>query len=406
VTAAHPALPLLIRQRGSVNAAPDITVVSFNGAYQNSVADLETFVHDLVQTPYWTEVTAQYGVGTATVEAPIRLAEPAPGFATGLDIRAWLANKIQAGAPGFAGAGQSSFFVLLYPRTSTIVYEGLQNCQGFGGYHASTTATIAGQPVYTPFAVIPECGPVDGGSLSYLELATTAASHELVEGVTDPFGDHAGRAPPYPGYFGLRKASSNIDPYFAWSPGSGHQGVFDEAADMCNNFDTSYYYPTGFRFMVQRSWSNANALVGKDPCAPAEAGPYFLAQPVFDPNFAVDEAMMPPLYLPSVVLSGGQVDTQGIRLALGEHGPVPLILWSEAPVGDWVVSVTDPTAPRGTVSPYLQFSLDRDHGNNGDTLMLTITVTATDARYLGHPFEVTSSNGLVAHSTYGWVANP
>jgi hypothetical protein len=54
--------------------------------------------------------------------------------------------------------------------------------------------------------------------------------------------------------------------------------------------------------MVQRSWSNAAARAGRDPCAPYHPSEryYFAAVPVFDPDFQTNEAANPPLYLPTV----------------------------------------------------------------------------------------------------------
>src|SRR5262249_37620657 len=151
---------------------------------------------------------------------------------------------------------------------------------------------VNGQPVMVPFIVTLECFPdTDAGTLTTLQDKTTAnASHELVEAVTDPEGFVA------PAYTGTDVA------YTAWGLAILGLPASLERADMCGLFGSSYFKPAGFPYMVQRAWSNANVMAGKDPCAPYHTGElsYFLAQPVFDQDFAVHEAQSPPSYLPTV----------------------------------------------------------------------------------------------------------
>ncbi len=413
VTAAHPRLPVVQEERGTPLMNPRVTSVTFAGStYEDAISDLDAFVSGVVPQPFWAAATAEYGIGTTTVEPPQHLAEAAPGVATADDIRAWLAAKIQSGAPGFADATGDSLFVVYYPISTTLELSNLTSCTGFGGYHDSAPVALEGGTIYPAFAAVPEC-PVSGTGViaTLLENTTSAAVHEMVEAVTDPHADHLGGSPPYPGYAGTAKGSWSFDQYAAWSISLfGYYGYI-ELADMCADFDDSYFTPTGFPYMVQRSWSNQAALAGRDPCVPytPSAGPYFLAQPVFDPAFATDEVPVPPIVVPLV---GFQVQigdaavpdqTQGLHIAPGTSATLPIVLWSEAPVADWAVSVIDPF--NSPLSPYLSMSLDKSTGNNGDVLHLTIEVKAVDATFGGHPFWVVSNDGTHQHVSMGFVSS-
>jgi hypothetical protein len=415
-TAAHPRMPLIVQQRGSVAAAPVITPITFASTYVNAVSDFDAFVQQIVTQPFWPATTAEYGVGKTTVQPPVHLGEAAPASITSSDIDAWLAAKIESGAAGFADATDDSLFVVYYPSSTTITRSGLKMCTGFGGYHEDVTATISGKTVHPMIAVLPECVTPAGsppGTPTTLEQLTTSVSHEMVEAVTDPYVLHFGGSPPYPAFIGTSKGTATFDPYIAWT--FAIHGTWSplETADICEKQSSSYFTPSGFPYQVQRTWSNANATAGRDPCAPlrTDQGPYFLAQPVFDPSFATNEAMDPPVYLPAVnftapeVTPGAKPQTQGIHIAVGEKGTLPLVLWSVADTPSWDVTVADAIVPPGFPSSYLRFSLDRSSGANGDTLLLTIEVLALDATRGGRPFIVRSTRGAEQHVTYGFVSS-
>jgi hypothetical protein len=408
VEAPHPRMPILVDQSGPVNAAPVITEVTFSSTYTNNVSDLDAFMTGLWALPYWSAATSEYGVAAPTVKNAQHLAEAAPGNTTDAAIKTWLANKIQTGATGFTNASNNSLFVLFYPSTTTISKgAGSKSCQAFGGYHGSTTVTVGGNTIYPTYAVIPECvASVDaGGAQATLDETTAAASHEMVEAVTDPYVDR--QTTPISAWVGTTTFASSVDPYAAWPYGIvGSYGLLEDG-DMCESFGSSFFTPTGFAYMVQRTWSNAAVRAGKDPCAPYHTGEtaYFLAQPVFDPNFAADEAMSPPVYLPQVSFAGGSGTTQGVSIAVGSSATVPLILWSDAPVAaPWTVTARDVSDPTGATT-YLTLALDKSTGNNGDTIHLTITVNSADTNIGGEAFVVTSTDGVLRHSTYGYVGN-
>jgi hypothetical protein len=422
VTAAHPTLPIVENLGGPVLTNMVATAVTFGDTYTNKVSDLDAFIDTVGSQPWWSATTSQYAVNAFTTAPPIQLTELAGTVLSDSEIQTWLANKVQTGAPGFADATSSDLFVLFYASTTTIFdgssasedAGGAQSCVAFGAYHSAAPVTSEdGGAFYLSYAVVPECVPtaaeLDAGATPLLSETTLAASHEMVEAATDPEPDQA------PAWLGTITAIEDrlyTDPWAAWSMSIlGSWGEL-ELADMCEGFASSLLNPPGFAYTVQRTWSNAAVRsLSMDPCAPYQNGEvaYFLAQPVFDPNFAQDEAAIPPVYLPEVTFTnpyGIITRTQGVTIPVGQSATIPLVLWSQAPIADpWTVDVYDPfVGPPPAVSPNLTFSLDKTTGNNGDVLHLTITSVAVDATFGGHPFVVRSYDGVLHHSTFGFVS--
>jgi hypothetical protein len=102
---------------------------------------------------------------------------------------------------------------------------------------------------------------------------------------------------------------------------------------------------------------------------------------------------------------GKALITQGVVIPLGTSKAVPVALFSEARIADWKVSAHD--LPRTTpppATPNLSFAWDRTSGNNGDVLNLSITVNAVDPAVGGNVFSISSTDGVLTHSVYGYVA--
>jgi hypothetical protein len=117
---------------------------------------------------------------------------------------------------------------------------------------------------------------------------------------------------------------------------------------------SAFYKDANLGYVVQRTWSNMNAAAGHDPCVPSIATPYVAAYPTFNGMFG-----------PIVPLNG--MTTIAVKLA--SDGPTN---------GPWNVKAIDYSAERGGQQK-LQLSLAPSSGKNGDTLMLTVKVLATDA---------------------------
>src|SRR5207249_3243673 len=99
-----------------------------------------------------------------------------------------------------------------------------------------------------PYAVVPACSS-GANALAYVEVG---ASHELIEAATDPL-------PLTDPEWAL------IDPANPWTVLAG------EVADFCEI--VSYVQDSGY--VLQRSWSNAAARAGTDPCVPAPSRPFY-----------------------------------------------------------------------------------------------------------------------------------
>jgi len=74
----------------------------------------------------------------------------------------------------------------------------------------------------------------------------------------------------------------------------------------------------------------------------------------------------------TVVALGQSVHTQGVKLSAGQSKTIELDLYSDAPTAPWTVSALDVTSAFFGGQTALSFSFDKNTGQNGDKLMLTI----------------------------------
>lgn len=344
-------MPRATSSGGPVVAAPRVVPVFFPG--DELQGRLEEFLHALEGSAFWTAATQEYGVGALTV-APSVVAPSPPS--TDDELRAWLAARPEA--------GPQSIFAVFYPASTPLEVHGKKSCQAFDGYH------LAGGSPEKPavYAVISRCKSGAAG----FDAVTAAASHELVEAATDPFYES--------------------DPAFA-SADADH-GVWTlatvgEVSDLCELEPQAQSRALG-PFMVQRSWSNAAAAAGHDPCVPAPDGPYFNALPVLDQEVLIDAG-------------GGNLSTKGIRIPVGEERTIDIALFSDGPAEDWRVQARDTSALFGGAKE-LDLTLDRDTGHNGDVLHLKIR-PKIPGRFGGSVLVVTSAQGSTRHVALAFVAN-
>lgn len=358
-------MPQVIDFGGPVMNAPVFQSISFSGY------DQVTQMDDLVATigtgggGYWKGAVGEYGVGTPSVQPPVHLAEAAPTSIDDSAIQTWLQGKVAAGG-GFMAPSANALYVISYPSSSTITLQGLTSCQQFGGYHNSTT--IGG--VNVAYAVVPEC---TFAPMTMLETTTGSASHELIEAVTDP--TPFANPPTY-------AQADDAHVYWEIVFGGG------EVGDMCAQLPSAFFTPPGYTYMVQRTWSNASAKAGRDPCQPEMPGEiYFSAVPI-----ATDTV--------SITQQGQSYPTGGIKIAQGASRTIPVQLYSEAPTGAWSVAAS---TLQGS-SANLGFVWSKTSGKNGDTLQLTITANAFDSTFGGAPFVVVSQMGSQATYWLSYVA--
>ena len=301
VEAPH-ATPLAIPSGGgAVLASPKIAVVTFAG---DEHADAIEAMADFVPTSSWlVAVASEYGVGAPSVVAKVRLSDPAPVFASTTAFAAWITTE---------ALPKADFYAFVFPPGAEFTDPQIGVlCNDFTGYHDAQDES------YT-FAVVGTC-PNHVAGLSDAEQAERVFSHELVEALTDPFGaGFAARDPELP---------------FSYVEGG-------ELADVCDGVARE----GGFVF--SRSWSNAAAAAGKDPCQPSSAT-YFNVSPS---SLSVQHA------------------------AAGSSVALQLAGFSTAETPDWVLE--DVAGPRAFLP---QVTIDATEMNNGRTAAMTISVPASAA---------------------------
>jgi hypothetical protein len=357
-------MPQVQYNGGPVIKAPVFQSITFNGYDQTS--DVDAFVSGIGGNAFWKGAMNEYAVGKPTVQPPVHLTEAAPSSIDDSAIQTWLQGKVTAGG-GFMTPSANALYVIFYPTSSTVTLMGLTSCQQFGGYHNSTT--IGG--VNVAYAVVPECTNFPG--MTALEATTGSASHELEEACTDPFPFV--NPPTYTGADGDHT-------YMEVVLGGG------EVGDMCAQWPTSFFVPSGFSYQVQRPWSNVAASSGHDPCQPELPGEtYFNSVPI-----QTDQV--------SILYQQQSYPTGGIKIAQGASRTIPVQLYSEAPTAAWTVNAYN----WPNTAANLAFSWNTQTGKNGDTLQLTITVSAFDSTLGGDSFLIESTAGGATTYWLGYVA--
>ena len=360
-----PAVPSSVPQvqtgAGPVLSAPVLQSITFAG-YDQTV-DADAVVASIGATDFFRQAVAWYGVGAATAVPPAHLASSAPKTIDDTGIKSWLVAQIAAGA--VMPAAPQALYVVFYPSTTSVTLQGAQSCWQFGGYHDSVVA----DGVTVAYAVVPECS---FGDWTALQTTTSSASHEIA------------------GSWRRTPLSTSTS---AWS-GLDAAHVFwqillgGEIADLCAQWADAFYTPLGYPYLVQRPWSNAAALAGRDPCKPELVNEvYFNSVPVLsDMVHIIDGA-------------GATHVTGGVSVALGQSRTVDVQLYSDGPAAPWTVTAVNPI----TFPDELVLSWDHVTGQSGDTLHLTITVQAVNSDWGGEPFVVESTLGSATHYWLGFV---
>ena len=151
---------------------------------------------------------------------------------------------------------------------------------------------------------------------------------------------------------------------------------------MCEFDDDANVVPPGSTYMIQRSWSNAAAARGQNPCVPSVTPPPYLNSFPALPRITAN------------AIEPGFV-TQGLDVPLGQMKTIALTLWSAAPTDNtWTVQVYDYDKDvLGASSAGLALSLDRTSGRNGDVIQLTLLPKRADADIGGEAFLIVSDYG-------------
>jgi len=354
----HPSQPVVSNAGGNVLATPLVVPIFFAND-SDAQTQVESFLPMMAQSPYWTAITQEYGVGALTIAPTVIATETPP---TTDDALQTIVDSHSGGTGGWPANTPNTIYAVFLPEGVTLTAGGT-SCVDFGGYHAETNNNIV-------YALLPRCTSMTFPGLEYLTIAT---SHEVLEASTDP---HPYTDPAF-------NQVDDDDAIVGLVPGG-------ELGDMCE-MAHAVYQPLVGSFYVQRTWSNESAAAGHDPCVPVLATPYVEAA----------------ANLSDITVSGeGQSGTtRGVQVPNGMSKTVEVDLYSDAPTSDWTVVAYDVASKYEMATPELQLTLDRSTGNNGDKLNLTIKRIAPASEFGVSEFVLFSQvNGVNTGMWFGMVS--
>jgi hypothetical protein len=369
VVGAHPKAPQVVNLGGPVLKTPKLIAITYDEDVNQG--EIDKFATELAASSYWAATTSEYGVGPLTIGAPIHITTPAPKTITDAAFTQQLKTNLSGANPAWGKADANAVYTFVLPEGSTIDSGGVCCDGGYDAYHDELA--VAGTTV--AYSVVCTCPGFDGPGINTLGSVTTALSHETIEAVTDPFVQSK------PAF------GATADADIGWS-----QVTEGELADMCEFDADQYLTPADMHYLVQRSWSNAAAAAGKDPCVlpsiPADV--YFNSAPVMTDTVNADWYF-------------GTVKATGVKIPIGQTKTIDVQLWSDAPTsGPWQVAAYDyGEAYNG--KPNLKLTFDKTSGNNGDVLKLTIQVLQADPDFASEPFYLESTLGNASNIWMGVV---
>ncbi len=352
VEATHAAPPQVISGGGSVLATPTVVPIFFTGD-DTTQAAVEDFLGMLTTSSYWTTTTSEYGVGAITIAPTIVSSDTPP--TTDADLETWLSTNTDGTHVPWPVPDANTIYAVFLPE-GVVLSDGPgdTSCVDYGGYH-SEDDPVTGQPLV--YALLPRCGASTLGTA--LDSLTSALSHELIEASTDPT--------PF-----SNPVYTRIDPdHYIWghTPGA-------EIGDMCEYVDAAFQKLVG-PYLVQRTWSNASAAAGHDPCVPVMNTPYVAAVPELPDDIAI-------------MSRGAMTTTKGLSVPVGVSKMLELDLFSDAETVDFNFGGQDAAVFTGG-----QRTLDLQWGtvigNNGTKAQVLVTRTVANTR--GNELEITATVG-------------
>jgi hypothetical protein len=358
------AMPQVAGDHRGVLATPTVVAITYDGDVHRT--DLEAFYGDFAASTAWAAQTQEYGVGPLNVGPPRHLPGPAPALITDSQIVGLLRANLTGASPAWGPPDVDTVYAFFFPE-GTIVDDGdgYLCCEDYDGYHWDDD--VGGVDV--AYSIHCQCPGFDGPGVDDLQQLTVVASHEIVEAVTDPRG------------LGYAQADAA---HTIWDFVYG-----GETADMCLAADTAYWVnPADMRYAIQRSWSNAEARAGHDPCVGETQRPYFQTIPEQPDEVRLDDG------------GGGTLSTRGVKLAVGASGALTLHVHGDAEdAGPFTVEVEDLEHWFGGRS-YLSITQPTGVFEVGDVISVPVTVTGQDP-YLGEAegFVVTTTP-VAGPSTY------
>jgi hypothetical protein len=366
-----PAPPNVVTNSGPVLKAPKVVPVYFMNDDMNFTPQVTDFLNKVGATKYWAAVGTEYGVGPMTATMPVQLTENAPKSTSDAGIQTWLAGKLNANDPMWPAPDKNTLYALNYPTGTSITLQGSTSCQSFGGYHSNIVLDANHNKLKVAYLVVPRCD--NFGGLTGIDAVTATESHELIEAATDPYPQ-------------TDPAYADVDDdhiYWSFALGGG------EVGDMCAQFPDSFTKFAELDYVVQRSWSNKAINNGHDPCQPSQPDNevYFAAVPEQNDQISI---------------LNGQLTLDGVQATLNQPVTIDVDLYSDADTnGPFNVKAADANAIFGGPSSF-KFQLDRNNGQNGEKLHLTITPTKMP-QYGAGVFVLIASIGQTQHYYFGII---
>jgi hypothetical protein len=374
---------------GPVLSLPKVYPIYFSTDDPTFTAQITDFLTKVGATNYWNTIGSEYGVGSLVAEAPIQLtaADDPPAVYGDRQIRTWLEAKLGAvdggtADPAFPTPDGNTIFAFFFPPGVTIYTGGPRpgdggveggvaadagppagsqvSCTSFGGYHNRVSLGNSRDAAY---AVIPRCSSFDG--FTGIDAVTAAASHELVEGTTDPY---------------ITAFATTDDAHWYWATVLGGGEIGDMCAQTLESFT---HFPDLPAYLVQRCWSNKAALKGGDPCVPLPSGDvYFNSFPVMPDMITVNDGT-------------STTTSKGVMIPVGSSKTIEIDLFSNVPTSqEWSLEALDSNRLAGGPAQ-LSFSFDKSRGQNGDKIHMTIKVLAAGSGN-NEPFILISTLGTSA----------
>jgi hypothetical protein len=380
---ARAAPQLILGNGGPVIQDAKLVTITFASDDPANVATIERFSDGIGKSAYWRDALLEYGVRGLSSASPQHIhvsPDDMPRMTHGntkgadgtfhdvlglldSDLVSFLVKHATNG--DWPRAADDTLYAVYIPKSIPLVtristevgkLDRMDACESFEGFHFEKIRRGRESDTHMLYTIIDEaCG--DGT----IDNTTDTASHELAEGVTDPFASTNDTA-------ALNGFNS-----LAWTVFNEHQ---EEIGDACEFYpDVNVTLSGDFAFRVQGLWSNRAARAGKNPCAPNDGSPYYNVVPL-----AMDqdiEVVVPPRLSVTSKTVGYRVPGGSRTISLG--------LFSDRPTsGPWKVSAVVGGTASTIVSdtPKLDNGEDRvkvnfvgtDHGKNGDTLKVQIDV--------------------------------
>jgi hypothetical protein len=164
----------------AVMATPTVVAITYDG--DQSRNDIEAFYGQYAQSSAWAAQTAEYGIGSLSVGAPIHLTGTPPTGDT--TLQQLVVANLTGTTPAWGAPSENTLYSFTLPLDSTFTDDTGRAC--CGGYHddvmVGSTDVAYSVPCPCPGSFPPPTTP--------LQALTFALSHELVEAATDPRYEH------------------------------------------------------------------------------------------------------------------------------------------------------------------------------------------------------------------------